>query len=413
MSTAFAAATHAAAAVRRCRVLAGCSEEPGVTTRRFLSPPMREVHAHVTQWMTAAGMTVAVDHAGNIRGTCAGHVAGAARLFIGSHLDTVPHAGAFDGVLGVMLGIALVESLGGRRLPFALEVVGFSEEEGVRFGVPFLGSRALAGTLDRDTLGRRDDSGRTVADAIADFGLDPGRIPEDAVGGDALGYLEFHIEQGPVLDRLGVPLGVVNAIAGQSRLVVTFTGAANHAGTTPMDGRRDAVAGAAEWIVAVERAARDTPGLVSTVGRIEASPGAGNVIAGACTATLDVRHADDVVRDRAVARLLEEARATATGRGLTVSHETRLTQRATPMDPALTTLLGRAVADTAPPEHRMASGAGHDAMVMAQRMPVAMLFLRSPGGISHHPDESVHEADVALALAAGLRFLDLLAADQR
>ena len=405
-------ATRAAEAVRRCHVLASCSEEPGVTTRRFLSPPMHDVHAQVRQWMQAAGMTVTVDHAGNVRGVYLGTSAPPQRLYIGSHLDTVPAAGAFDGILGVMLGLALVESLGGRRLPFAIEVVGFSEEEGVRFGTPFIGSRALAGSLGQDLLARKDAHGHTVVDAIRAFGLDPSRVGEARVDTPAVGYLEFHIEQGPVLDGLDLPLSVVDAIVGMSQLTLTFAGAANHAGTTPMTARHDAVAAAAEWVLAVERLALDTAGLVATVGQVAASPGATNVIAGTCTATLDVRHARDDVRGTAVATLLEHAGTVATRRGLELWHHVRLDHPATAMDARLIALLEQAVADTGAPAHHMASGAGHDAMVLARHMPVAMLFLRSPGGLSHHPDEAVREADVAAALGAGVRFLELLAAER-
>ena len=405
-----ATSTRAAEAVRRCRVLAGCSEEPGATTRTFLSPPMRDVHAHVTEWMLAAGMTVTVDHAGNIRGVYDGATADDARLFVGSHLDTVPRAGAFDGVLGVMIGIALVESLGGRRLPFAIEVVGFSEEEGVRFGVPYIGSRALAGTLDHDLLERRDPHGRTVADAVRAYGLDPSRIPEAAVTGDAVGYLEFHIEQGPVLESRGLPLGVVSRMAGQTRVTLTFTGTAGHAGTTPMHMRRDALAGAAEWIGAVERAASKVPDLVATVGRIETEPNATNVIAGSCVVSLDVRHGENIPRVRAAGEAVALAGDIAARRGLTLHHEVRLDEPSLAMDLGLTALLEHAVSDRGVPASSVVSGAGHDATILARRMPAAMLFLRSPGGLSHHPDEAVHEGDVEAALAVGLRFLDLLAA---
>ena len=402
-------AARATEAVRRCRLLAACSEEPGVTTRTFLSAPMRVVHAYITRWMEVAGMTVSVDAAGNIRGVYDARSADAPRLFIGSHLDSVPSAGAFDGVLGVMLGLALVESLDGRRLPFSIEVAGFSEEEGVRFGAPFIGSRALAGSLDEALLARLDAGGHSVADAIAAFGLDLSAIPRATAGADAFGYLEFHIEQGPLLDWLGLPIGVVESIVGQSRLSLTFTGTANHAGTTPMDARRDALAGAAEWIGEVERRAAATLGLVATVGRIAAGPGAGNVIAGRCDASLDVRHADDATRADAVANMLESARTIATRRRLDVHHEVLLEQAAVPMDARLTAALARAVADSAIPVHRMASGSGHDAMIVAARMPATMLFVRSPGGISHHPDEAVIEDDVAAALQAGSRFLEILA----
>jgi allantoate deiminase len=381
--------------VARCRTLAGYSEEPGFTTRTFLSEPMRAVHGCLRAWMESAGMIVAVDHAGNLRGYYAAATRPAApRLYIGSHLDTVPRAGAFDGILGVVLGVALVEILAGRRFTFEIEVVGFSEEEGVKFGVPFIGSRALVGDIDDALLA----SG--VGGAIAAFGLDPARINEAQASSHALGYLEFHIEQGPLLDNLNLPLGLVEAIVGQTRGDVIFEGRANHAGTTPMNLRQDALAGASEWIGAVEREARATSGLVATVGSLDVSPGADNVIAGSARASLDVRHAEDGVRRDAVSRLIDCAQHIAARRGLAVRWEQRLDQPAVAMDPSLMSLF--------PPVHRMTSGAGHDAMIMARRMPAAMLFLRSPGGISHHPDETVLVEDVAQALEAGTGFLERL-----
>jgi allantoate deiminase len=391
------------------RSLADCSEEAGVTTRTFLSPPMRDVHARLRTWMERIGMRVRVDAAGNLRGVHPALSPSGPRLFVGSHLDTVPHAGAFDGILGVVLAIALVDLLDGRRFPFSIEVIGFSEEEGVRFGVPFIGSRALVGSADDALLNSQDAGGVRVIDAIRDYGLDPSHMDDARADGDLAGYLELHIEQGPVLDRLGFPLGVVDVIKGQSRADVQFTGAANHAGTTPMDARRDAVAGAAEWILAVERDAGSRAGLVATVGRIDASPNATNVIAGTCRASLDVRDADDDVRTQAVARLVDAARSIASARGLTVTSETRLNQPAVAMSPLMTAGLERAVERSGLPVHRMPSGAGHDAMIVASRMPAAMLFLRSPGGISHRPDESVLEGDVAAALEVGGRFLEDMA----
>jgi allantoate deiminase len=387
--------------IASCRLLAEATEEPGFITRTFLSPPMHQVHAHLRGWMEQAGMRVFTDHAGNLRGLYPSHSADAPRLLIGSHLDTVPRAGAFDGILGVVLGVALVERLERRRLPFAIEVIGFSEEEGVRFGVPFIGSRALIGDIDDPLLAG-------IADAVTAFGLDPSRIGEARAGDDALGYIEFHIEQGPVLESLGLPLGIVDAIAGQSRLDAIFEGKANHAGTTPMHLRQDALAGAAEWIGAVEREARAIPGAVATVGRAVVAPGASNVIPGSVAASLDVRHVDDAVRRDLVARLQGRAEHIAKSRCLTVSWKQRLDQRAVAMDSALTQILERAVASSGHPVHRMASGAGHDAMIVARRIPAAMLFLRSPGGISHHPDETVLAEDVAAALDVGMRFLEQL-----
>jgi allantoate deiminase len=387
--------------IHRCRLLAELTEEPGATTRTFLSDPMHSVHAHLRTWMEQAGMSVTTDHAGNLRGLYPALRNDAPRFFIGSHLDTVPHAGAFDGILGVVLGVALVERLNGRHFPFAIEIVGFSEEEGVRFGVPFIGSRALIGDIDNHLLA-------TIAGSITAFGLDPARIGEARAADGAVGYLEFHIEQGPVLESLNLPLGIVNGISGQSRLEVIFEGRANHAGTTPMHLRRDALAGAAEWIDAVERQAQSIPDAVATVGRVAVSPGAANVIPGAVTTSLDVRHPDDAVRHGLVSGLLRHANHRAASRCLTVSWEQKIDQQAVAMDPALTQLLEQAVAATGHEVHRMASGAGHDAMIVARRMPAAMLFLRSPGGISHHPDETVLAEDVAAAVDVGMGFLDLL-----
>lgn len=387
--------------IARCRALAECTEEPGFTTRTFLSPPMHEVHARLRGWMEQPGMQVRIDPAGNLRGVYAASRTDAPRLYLGSHLDTVPHAGAFDGILGVVLGVALVEQLRGRRLKFDIEVVGFSEEEGVRFGIPFLGSRAFISEPVRDSR---------VDDAISAFGLDPSKIVEAQADPGALGYLEFHIEQGPVLEDLGLPLAVVDAIVGQSRHEVRFEGQANHAGTTPMRLRRDALAAASEWITAVEREARATEGLVATVGRLDARPGAVNVIAGSAHASLDVRHPDDGVRRAAVEHLLGCAGQIGRHREVSVAWEQRLDQPAVLMDSNLSKMLEHALVDSGHAAHHLASGAGHDAMIVARRMPVGMLFLRSPRGISHHPDETVLPEDVSAALAVGARFLERLEA---
>src|SRR5215471_13398614 len=222
-----------------CRKLAGFTEEPGHITRTFLSPPMRSVHRELGARMEQLGMSVNIDAAGNLRGLYPARTPGARRVIIGSHLDTVPHAGAFDGILGVVMGIAIVEALTSLRMPFAIEVIGFSEEEGVRFGVPFIGSRALAGTLDEQMLALRDGAGVTVAEAIRSFGLDLAHLPEARLTENTLGYLEFHIEQGPVLESLNYPLGVVEGIVGQNRFNVCFSGKAGHAGTTAMKLRHD------------------------------------------------------------------------------------------------------------------------------------------------------------------------------
>ncbi len=360
--------------------------------------------------MTPLGAEVKIDAAGNLRGFYPGAESGAPRLLLGSHLDTVPNAGAFDGVLGVVLAVALLEALNGQQLPFGIEVVGFSEEEGVRFGTPFIGSRALVGRLAEELLERKDDEGISVRQALVNFGLNPRELPAAVSGDDVLGYLEFHIEQGPVLDTLNRPLGVVETIAGQSRLDFLFRGRANHAGTTPMHLRYDAIAGAAEWISVVEREAQAIPGLVATVGKIEAKPGATNVIAGEARLTLDVRHGRDEVRTRAVQDLTRAADEIAQRRGLSAESNILLNQQAVAMDDFLTHEIEQAIRTAGCEPHRMVSGAGHDAMILAEKLPAAMIFLRTPGGISHDPGESVAVEDVARAIECGLHLLDQLAA---
>lgn len=393
--------------VARCQELAKFTDEPGQIQRTFLSPAMRECMQAVRGWMEASGMTVAIDAAGNVRGRYAG--SSEMCLVVGSHLDTVPNSGAFDGVLGVMIGLALVEELNGKRLPFAIEVIGFSEEEGVRFKLSFIGSRAVVGRLDRDVLQTEDAAGISVLQAITAFGLDPSGMSQCVFGQNVAGFLEFHIEQGVMLESENMSLGVVQAIAGQSRAEITFTGRARHAGTTPMHLRNDAVAGAAEWVSEVERVGLMTPGLVATVGDLRTHPGAGNVIAGQLKASLDVRHAHDDVRKQAVSHLLAQARAIAQRRGLGVAVKMQMDQPAVAMDAGLCALARDAIRSVGVQPVAMVSGAGHDAMIVTERVPATMIFLRSPGGISHHPDESVRVEDVENALAAGLAFLDRFA----
>ena len=401
--------TRAQEVITRCKQLASFSEDHGSIRRTFLSPPMHDCHREITKWLSAAGADVTIDAAGNLRAVYAASQFGAPRLLVGSHLDTVPNAGAYDGILGVMIAVSLLESREGRRLPFAIEVVGFSEEEGVRFGTPFIGSRALVGMLDEELLNREDANGVSVRKAVRNFGLNPADIPRAKLSEDTVAYLEFHIEQGPVLESLGRPLGAVDAIAAQTRMEFVFFGRANHAGTTPMHLRRDAVAAAAEWIVAVERTAHNHPGLVATVGKIEAKPGATNVIAAEARVTLDVRHKSNEIRDGARDTLIRLAEEIAARRGLSLDQKVLLSQSAVSMDPFLVDQIQEAIRSTGCQPHRMTSGAGHDAMILAEKVPAAMIFLRSPGGISHDPAESVEVEDVAKALACGLHLLDLLA----
>jgi allantoate deiminase len=324
---------------------------------------------------------------------------------LGSHIDTVPDAGAFDGVFGVTLALEWVGIAQDLALPLTIEVIAFSEEEGVRFGVPFLGSRAVAGNFDDAWLTLTDTEGIAMEAAMRGFGLDPGRIGEAALNADAADFLEIHIEQGPVLEAEGLRVAAVTAIAGQTRLNMAFGGQANHAGTTPMHLRRDALAAAAKWITAVETLAHRTDGLIATVGKVIVEPNAGNVVPGYAQVSLDVRHVNDRTRVTAVEELVAKASLIAAQRGLTLERTDRLDQSAVPMDERLTALLTSAIEAAGYPVKTMPSGAGHDAMVMAAKVPTAMLFLRSPGGISHHPAETVLEEDVEAALHVGREFL--------
>jgi len=401
---------HAQQIIARCKRLAGFSEDQDGLRRTFLSPPMQECHREISQWLNDLGAEASVDAAGNLRGFYPGAEENSPKLLIGSHLDTVPNAGAYDGVLGVVIAVALLEALQGRRLPFGIEVVGFSEEEGVRFGTPFLGSRALIGQLDEELLNLRDAEGVTMRQAIRNFGLDPLRIPSAAMKSDALAYLEFHIEQGPVLESLGLPqtLGVVEAIAAQRRMEFEFFGCTNHAGTTPMNLRRDAIAGAAEWIVEVERTAKNVRGAVATVGQIVAKPGAVNVIAGSARVTLDVRHGSGDTCTQVTHTFVQLAEEIAQRRGLKLRRKELLAQRAIKMDAFLVEQIEEAIRNVGCHPHRMVSGAGHDAMILAEKVPTAIIFLPSPGGTSHDPAESVRTEDVAKALECGLQLLEQL-----
>jgi allantoate deiminase len=398
--------------IEECGLIAGFSEEPGRITRRFLTAPVREVHAHLRGRMEALGMSVRVDALGNLRGVWQPENATGKRLILGSHVDTVPDAGAFDGVLGVTLALEWAEIARDIGLRRPVEVIAFSEEEGVRYGVPFLGSRAVAGTFDKGLLAYEDADGVRMDEAIREFGLDPEQVGAAAVDpSEVWGYVEMHIEQGPVLEAEGLQLAVVDGIVGQTRLELRFTGQANHAGTTPMHLRRDALTTAAEWIAEVERFAQSTDGLVATVGKIAAEPGAANVIPGTATLSLDVRHMRDKMRRESVSELKQAVQGIAERRGLKVEIFEKMDQATVSMNDGLKARLLRASEAAGFPGRTMPSGAGHDAMVMAGQVPAAMLFLRSPRGISHHPDESVREEDVEAALRVGEKFLGQLAAE--
>ena len=387
--------------MRRIKSLARVSDESACLTRTFASPAMRRANDLVAGWMREAGMKIREDAVGNLLGHYAARQPDAKILLLGSHLDTVRNAGKFDGPLGVILAIACVEQLhrARLRLPFAIEVVGFSDEEGVRFQTTYLGSKAVAGRFDPRDLKCRDAAGISMAEAIKKFGGNAAKIPSARLEPKKLiGYVEAHIEQGPVLEHKKLAVCIVTGIAGQTRTRVSFSGQAGHAGTVPMALRRDALCAAAEFVLAVEKLAQESAGLVATVGQIQAAPGASNVIPGEARLTLDVRHASDVRRRAAVKQLHQQARAIARRRKAKLDFEHVHEAGAADCCPELSVLLAGAVGRHQRAVLRLPSGAGHDAAVMAGITPAAMLFIRCKGGISHHPDESASVKDVRVAL---------------
>jgi allantoate deiminase len=399
VSIATPASRYASTVLERCDALATFSDDTGRLTRRFATPAWRAAGEAIEGWMREAGMATRRDAIGNVIGRMEG--AGSGTFVLGSHLDTVVDAGRYDGPLGVLVAIACAQRVRDedREPPFAIEVVAFADEEGVRYGTAYLGSATLAGTLDQALLERTDANGISMAEAIAAIGGDPGGVAAARRDpADLLGYCEVHIEQGPVLENEDVPVGVVTAIAGQTRARVTFAGSPGHAGTVPMAMRHDALPAAAEWILAVEETARASDGLVATVGDARIDPGAANVIPGQVIVALDVRHADDDARAAAAAQLRQRADAIARARDLRSAWAPMQDNPAVECSPALAHALSDAVSAAGHRVVRLPSGAGHDAVAMSAIAPVAMLFVRCEGGISHHPAESVAAEDVAVAI---------------
>lgn len=417
-------AAGGARAVARCDRLGlpPYSDLPDRLYRAYLTPAYEAAQGALAQWMQEAGMTVRLDPAANLIGRYEGLRDGPA-LLIGSHIDSVRDGGRYDGPLGVMLGIEAVAALhgAGRRLAYPIEVIAFGDEEGSRFPAAMLTSRAVAGTLDADLAAIGDTAGLNVVDALRTY-LSRARIPNLAsppgmtsfasarrVPGSTLAYLEAHIEQGPVLEAEGLALGVVTSIAAQHRYALTVRGQAGHAGTMPMSLRRDALAGAARMVLAAEAIARGGEnGLVATVGRLEALPGAANVVPGEARFTLDVRAGDDATRDAAAGAILDAFQIIARERGLTLTSSLLQNLPASPCAPHLIAMLDGAMAAEGFVPRRLVSGAGHDAMIMAAHCPTAMLFIRCRDGISHNPAEHVEAADADAALTVMLAFMERL-----
>jgi allantoate deiminase len=402
--------------MERCDALARHSELPAGLTRVFLSPEARAATDKVLGWMREAGMQARLDAIGNAAARYEGERPGLPCLMLGSHLDTVRDAGRYDGMLGVITAIECVQALSSakKRLPFAIEIIGFGDEEGVRFGTTLLGSRAVAGIFDGKALAASDSTGKTMRDALSAFGLDPQRIAAVArKKGEVLAYAELHIEQGPVLEAEGLPVGVVTAINGFSRLRVTLRGAAGHAGTVPMNLRRDALAGAAQCVLAVEKTVKEQAELVGTVGRLEAKPGAINVIPGEVTFTVDVRAPRDGLRNEAVAAIRSQIQLISKDRKLDCEIETLQEFGVTACASWLMQQMDQAVARQGFRVRRLPSGAGHDGMALGAITDICMLFVRCKGGISHSPLESISAEDAAAGARVLLDFIEHFAPLQR
>ena len=383
--------------------LSAISSDPNRLVRLFLTPEHRRAADLVASWMTDAGMTVTEDALGTVRGHWRPDLK--ERFLIGSHIDTVIDAGKYDGPLGVVAGILAVQEIAARGLdlPFGIDVLAFGDEEGSRFRSTLSSSLACAGLFETSSLASPDRDGMALADAIVAYGKRTEDIPAAAYDpANVAGYFEVHIEQGPVLEAQNLPLGIVTAIVGQSRLGVVVLGEAGHAGTVPMRMRHDALTGASELILAIEQTAleNEDDGMVATVGRIEASPGATNVIPGRVGFSLEFRSANDGKRKAAIDQVKAAAQRIAVRRKLEVAFESSYETETTACTPAMQDLLAKVIAGLGYGPIRMPSGAGHDAQAMARLCPAAMLFVRCRGGISHNPAEFASESDMGLAVIA-------------
>jgi hydantoinase/carbamoylase family amidase len=394
--------------MQRLDAFARHSDEPGRITRLYLSPAHKSAARELCGWMREAGMRTSIDALGTVTGRYESSPAGAPALLIGSHIDSVRDAGRFDGTLGVLAGLTAVEELAraGEKFPFAIEVVAFGDEEGVRFPDTFAGSRALAGIFDAAALAGEDANGISLREALITFGCDPTRIADiPRKRNDVLAYVEAHIEQGPVLESENLPLGIVTAINALKRLSVTVEGEAGHAGTVPMGMRRDALAAAAEMVLAVEKIAAAAGDVVATVGQIETVPGAVNVIAGMTRFTIDVRATGDAARDATVERIEQAIRAIAERRRVTVDLKVNNRTPAAACSPLVIRGLSEAIARQGIAVRMLPSGAGHDAMIVAALCPVGMLFVRCRGGISHNPAESISIEDADMCVRVLLDYI--------
>jgi len=398
---------HVKRVMKRCDDLAKISEKDGNITRRALSQAMRRAHGLVGSWMQEAGLHVEVDSIGNIFGST--NINGKKPiLLLGSHLDTVVNAGKYDGILGVILALELVSGIDFSNLPFDITVIGFSDEEGARFQAKCIGSKSICGQLNQSTLDLKDENGICMRDAIIDFGGNPESIFIPKYKKDKiLGFVEFHIEQGVTLETNDCPIGIVDAIVGQTNIVVDYHGVPGHAGTLLMNQRSDSLLAAAKLVVAVEKRAVQKEKMVATVGMIKNSPNVPNCVSGHTQVSIDVRHFNDDVRNAGTYDILKDAESLAKAHGQRLTYEILGETASVSCDAKIISMLQKSA--SAVPHIQLSSGAGHDAMVMASICPVGMVFLRCKDGVSHNPMESVRDKDVAYAISVGKSFIDIFA----
>lgn len=400
-------AAYASLTYQRCEQLAQFSQDPSCMDRRYLSKEHKLANQKVALWMQDAGMKAWQDEAGNQWGSLTSTQSNAPTLVIGSHLDTVPNGGKYDGILGVVLPITLVQYLHDNQqsLPFNLQIVGFGDEEGTRFGATLLGSHAVAGTWHENWANLIDSDGIGLPQAMREFGLDINKIRHCVRAKEIDAFLEIHIEQGPVLEAKALPVGIVNAIAGARRFKCLVTGMAGHAGTVPMAMRQDALAGSAEMILAIEQIAKEQ-NVVATVGKLNCLSGATNVISGKTEFSLDIRSEHNQQRDTALERIENRLKLIAKHRQLDLNMQQTHIASAVKCDKALQASLARAIKQSNLAPYTLTSGAGHDTMAMANICPVAMLFMRCEKGISHHPAEAICSDDIQQTMNVLLKFLN-------
>jgi len=398
--------------LQRINELACISEDEGCITRTFGTKAFIEGRNKVEQWMNEAGLQTKTDNIGNIRGRLLSKKVNAKTFVIASHIDTIINAGKFDGPMGVLMGLDLAEQIiqSKAELPFHIELIGFCDEEGCRFHTTFLGSKVVAGSFDHSILHTKDAAGITLAEAIEQTGGDVNKLSKDAIAGeDWLGYFEIHIEQGPVLFEKDIPVGVVTAIAGQCRVGMVFNGEAGHAGTVPMDMRKDALACAAEFVITTEKFGKaNKENIVATVGKLHIIRSASNVIPAEVICSLDLRSADEKILDASYNEIKKMTEEICQKRGIVL--EWNLIQQSKPVncDEEMNKLLGRSVKEAGFELVELVSGAGHDAVPVSEVSPVAMLFVRCFKGISHNPLENVELKDMAAAIKVSDNFIQQL-----